>query len=208
MIAWYLARGAGLAAFLTLSIATGMGAVTARRHANVDNRVVLQYLHRAAALSGVALLGLHISMLLVDSYAHVGWVGALVPLQSGYRPLAVTLGVLSMYLLAIVTLTGILRGRFAGSERAARWWRAIHVSAYAGWAMSAWHFLTAGSDAGRWWARLVLFAGVAVVAAGLAVRLGDRRLVTTRTQAPVAAGRLDARDQRVPAVAGSSRFGA
>jgi DMSO/TMAO reductase YedYZ heme-binding membrane subunit len=191
MLMWYLARGAGITAFAALSVATGVGAFSARRGgrpsaAQFERRVIWQYVHRAAALTGVAMLVLHIATLLADSYAHVGWVGALVPFASAYRPLAVTLGLLSMYCLVAVTVTGILRSRFAVSERASRWWRRIHLLAYAAWGMSALHFLTSGSDAGTWWARLVLLSGCAIVLAGAAVRLVDGP--SSRTSAPT--GRL------------------
>jgi predicted ferric reductase len=184
MTAWYLARGAGISAFATLSVATAMGAATARHTRNLDRRVVLQYVHRAAALAGVLLLALHVSMLVIDSYANVGLVGVFVPFASGYRPAAVALGVLSMYLLVTVAVTGLLRARFARSARATRLWRGIHLSAYVAWAASAWHFLVSGTDSGQWWARAVLYAGIGVVGLGLLTRLTDRGRVTSRPAAP------------------------
>ena len=179
MLMWYLARGAGITAFAALSVATGVGAFSARRSsrpssAQFERRVVWQYVHRAAALTGVGMLMIHIATLLADSYAHVGWLGAVVPLSSGYRPVAVTLGLLSMYCIIAVAVTGILRSRFAVSQRASRWWRRIHLLSYAAWAMSALHFLTSGSDAGTWWARSVLVSGCAIVLAGAAARLIQR----------------------------------
>jgi predicted ferric reductase len=170
VLIWYLARGAGIAGFAALSVATGAGAYAARRNRHLDRRVVWQYVHRTAALSGVCLLIGHVALLLADSFAHVGWVGALVPFASGYRPWQVTLGVLSAYCLLAVTLTGVLRRQFAQPERGAMWWRRIHLAAYLAWALSALHFLTAGTDSGTWWARAVLFGGVAVVAAGVIAR--------------------------------------
>jgi sulfoxide reductase heme-binding subunit YedZ len=179
MILWYLARAAGIAAFASLSLATGLGALTARRTAGdpgvdlaraVERRVVWQYAHRAAALVGVALIGLHIGTLLADPYADVGRLG-LLPFGSGYRPLAVTFGVLAAYLLVAVVVTGLLRGRMARSATGARRWRYFHVTAYLAWAASAGHFMLAGSDAGTWWALVVLLAGSAVVAGGVTARL-------------------------------------
>lgn len=187
MILWYLARAAGISAFACLSLATGLGALTARGSAGprgastarppgagaareVERRVVWQYAHRAAALVGVVLIGLHIVTLLADPYAGVG-LGGLLPFGSGYRPVAVTAGVVSVYLLVAVVLTGLLRGRMARSATGARRWRYLHVTAYLAWAASAWHFLLAGTDAGTWWALAVLAAGGAVVCAGVVARL-------------------------------------
>jgi sulfoxide reductase heme-binding subunit YedZ len=148
--------------------------------------VLWQYVHRAAALSGVVLLLGHVVLLLLDSFANVGVLGALLPFASGYRPWQVTLGLASMYLIVTVSVTGLLRSKFAASERAARWWRAIHLSSYAAWAMSAWHFLVTGTDSGAWWARAVLFGGIAVVGSGVIARLVDGPAVAPRTQAPPA----------------------
>lgn len=171
MLIWYLARGAGITAFALLSVATAAGALTSRKAAGVNARVLTQYGHRAAALAGLAMLGLHIVTVLADSYAHVGLAGAFVPFASGYRPVAVTFGVLGLYLLAAVAVTGLLRSRFTRSERAVRRWRGIHLLSYAAWVSAGWHFWTAGSDAGQTWARLVLFGGIALVVAGLGARL-------------------------------------
>jgi predicted ferric reductase len=170
MLVWYLARGAGIAAYLMLSVATGVGALSSRRIGSAQRRTLLQYVHRSAAASGLALIGLHVAMLLADSFAHVGVVG-LLPFGSSYRPLAVTLGVLALYLLLAVSATGMLRSRLASSQRASRLWRRIHLAAYLAWGLSALHFLSSGSDAGRWWALFVLFAGVGIVGVGVIARV-------------------------------------
>ncbi|UQX88313.1 hypothetical protein M6D93_18820 [Jatrophihabitans telluris] len=192
MLTWYLARGAGLAAFAALSVATGLGAFAARRtsmpgRGALSRRIVLQYVHRAAALSGVTLLIAHIAFILADSYARVGWIGALVPMTSGYRPWPVSLGVLGLYLLVAVSVTGALRSRFAQSAKGVRAWRGVHLLSYVAWVLTAGHFLFTGSDSGTWWARAVLVAGSSVVAAGVLARLSDRPQLGRRsTIAPAA----------------------
>jgi len=171
VLIWYLARGAGISAFAMLSLAAGAGALTSRRGGAAGRRLILQYVHRSAALSGLVLLALHIGTLLADRYAQVGAAGALLPLASGYRPVAVSFGVLALYLLAAAALTGLLRSRFARSDAAGRRWRSIHLAGYAAWASAAWHFFSAGTDAGQWWARLTLLAGIGAVVLGLLGRL-------------------------------------
>ncbi len=171
MLIWYLARGAGISAFGMLSLATAAGALTSRRSSSLGRRLVVQYVHRSAALTGLALLALHIATILADRYAGVGAAGALLPLASGYRPVAVTFGLLAMYLLVAAALTGVLRARFARSDSARRRWRSIHLAGYAAWVSAAWHFYTVGTDATQWWARLVLLGGIGAVALGLLGRL-------------------------------------
>lgn len=173
MLIWYLARGAGIAAFLAFSVATGVGAYSARRSGDAATRVVWQYVHRAAALSGVVLILLHVITLLADSYAGVG-PGGLLPFGSAYKPFAVTLGVLSLYAIAAVAVTGMLRSRMASSPGSARLWRRIHLLAYAAWPLAAAHFLLAGTDSLQWWSLATLAAGTAAVVAGVAMRLSER----------------------------------
>jgi sulfoxide reductase heme-binding subunit YedZ len=211
MLIWYLARGAGMAGFAALSVATGAGAFASRRTAYLDRRVVWQYVHRAAALSGVVLLVSHVILLLLDSFANVGVLGALVPFASGYRPWQVTLGLVSMYVIVTLSVTGLLRSKFAASERAAGWWRVIHLGSYAAWAMAALHFLVTGTDSGTWWALAVLFAGIAVVGCGVIARLVDGPAVAPRTRAPLGsapAARANSYTVRADAPAARAPMGA
>src|SRR6201999_2051765 len=82
MLIWYLARGAVISAFAMLSLAPAVGALASRRSPAIGRRLVLQYVHRSAASTGLALLVLHIVTILADSYAGVGVAGALVPFAS------------------------------------------------------------------------------------------------------------------------------
>lgn len=184
MLIWYIARGAGVAAFAALSVAAAVGAYSSRSASRPDRRLVLQYVHRSAALSGVTLLAVHITALLLDSYAHVGVLGALVPFASGYRAAQVTLGLIAMYLFVAVAVSGAMRSRFARSDKALRLWRSIHLGSYVGWALSAWHFFVTGTDSQLGWARLVLLGGIGIVGIGVIARLTDSRLVTVRRVAP------------------------
>jgi sulfoxide reductase heme-binding subunit YedZ len=189
LLIWYLARGAGVTAFAALSVATAAGAYGARFSSRPDRRLLVQYLHRSAALSGITLLAMHITTLLFDSYAHVGVMGAVVPFASGYRPAAVTIGVTALYLLVAVALTGMLRSRFTQSGKAIWLWRSIHLASYPAWGLTAWHFLVAGTDAHQTWARVALLGGIGIVGTALIARVADSRLVTVRRTAPVGVSR-------------------
>jgi hypothetical protein len=178
MTIWYLARGAGLAALVLLTISTALGALMTGR-GRAAHRVLAQYAHRATAVLGLGALGLHLTAILADSYAGVGWAGALVPLQSGYRPGWVALGTLSVYTFIGVALLGLARGRMAASQFGARIWRGLHALAYAGWAMAMLHGINAGTDTSVGWVR-VLYAGCgfSVVAAVISrASLGSKRLL-------------------------------
>ena len=172
MIVWYIARGAGLSAVILLSAATCLGTLmSGRLPARPGARVVTQHMHRAIASTALAVLGLHIAMILADSWAHVGVVGALVPSQSGYRPLWVALGSIAAYTMLLAAGTGMLRTRLTGSARAVAVWRTIHGVSYAGWALAMLHGLRSGTDSGLPWVRWIYLLCLVAVAGSIAARL-------------------------------------
>ncbi|HEV7192759.1 MAG TPA: hypothetical protein VGN35_06070 [Jatrophihabitantaceae bacterium] len=175
MTVWYVARGAGLAALVLLTVSTALGALMSGRiPASPTARVVMHYVHRAVATTALAVLGLHLSMILADSFAHVSLVGALVPFRSAFRAFWVGLGTLAAYSFVLVASTGFLRRRMASSPSAARLWRSIHMSAYAGWGMAMLHGLRSGTDTAVPWVRWLYVACGAAVAASIAVRVASR----------------------------------
>lgn len=188
MITWYLARGAGLAALVLLTTATALGALGSRR-APADRRYLLQYVHRAAAGLGLATLALHLVAVLSDSYANVGWRGALLPFASGYRPQWIAFGTIAAYLFVGVSLLGLARGRMAASPSGARLWRGLHGLAYAGWLAAIVHGFTSGTDSDTGWVRAIYVLCLLAVGGAVALRVSRRRsadhLVRSRSLAGV-----------------------
>lgn len=171
---WFTARGAGLSALLLLSISTCVGALVSRTAAGprgAERRYLVQYLHRVTAGLGITVLVLHIATILADSYAKVGWRGALIPFTSGYRPTWVALGSLAAYTFLFVAVLGLARGRMAASPRGARIWRGLHGLAYVGWAMAIAHGFTSGTDSGVLWVRALYLTCLVAVLASIAARL-------------------------------------
>jgi predicted ferric reductase len=174
MTLWYTARGAGLSALTLLTVATCLGAlVSVPGHAG--RRYVAQYLHRACSGLGLAVLIVHVGTIIADSYADVGWNGALVPFTSGYRAGWVALGTLSLYLFVLVALLGLARGRMAASPRGARLWRRLHALAYVGWGTAILHGFTSGTDSSVGWVRLLYVLALAAVVGSLAYRVAALR---------------------------------
>jgi sulfoxide reductase heme-binding subunit YedZ len=174
MNVWITARAAGYAALLLLTASVCLGALSARR-APLRGRIVSQYVHRGVATLALPALVMHVVGILLDSYAHVGLIGALIPLRSGYRPGWVALGTGAVYATVLVAALGWARGRLATSPRAAAAWRAVHCLAYAGWAAAMLHGLNAGTDSGATWARLGYGACLVAVIISVAVRLPATR---------------------------------
>ncbi len=184
MNVWFTARGAGLSALVLLTLSTSLGALVSRRgsSAAAGRRYVVQYLHRAFAGLGVTVLMLHIGTILADSYAHVGWRGALVPFTSGYRPTWVALGSLAAYTFLFVAVLGLARGRMAASPRGAQVWRGLHSLAYLGWAMALVHGFNSGTDSSVGWVRALYVACLVAVLGSAAARLVQLRRRTPVTR--------------------------
>ena len=177
---WFTARGAGLSALILLSLSIALGALVSRRRGAPAGRYVLQYLHRACAGLGLTVLALHVGTILADSYAHVGWRGALIPFTSGYRPTWVALGSLAAYTFLGVAVLGLARGRMAASVRASRVWRGLHGLGYLGWGLGMLHGFTSGTDSHVGWVRLIYVLSLAVVGASVAARVWQARQVRVR----------------------------
>ena len=173
MNVWFTARGAGLSALVLLTLSTCLGALVSRRGpaSAAGRRYLVQYLHRVFAGLGVTALLLHVSTILADPYAHVGWRGALIPFTSGYRPTWIALGSLAAYTFLFVAVLGLARGRMAASPSGARMWRGLHGLAYLGWAMAITHGFTSGTDSSVTWVRAIYVACLVAVLGSSAARL-------------------------------------
>lgn len=175
MTVWYLARASGLAAMVLLSVATAFGALGSVRRGDPERRVIWQYLHRSAATTGLLLVVAHVTAIVLDVKSNVSLPAVVVPLTSGYRPVAVALGTLSTYLFVLVALLGAARGRLAASPRATATWRGLHATAYLAWGLGVLHGFLAGTDSGQTWVRALDVAVVGMVVVALVVRVAAPR---------------------------------
>ena len=111
---WITGRALGIAAYLALTALVMLGAWM--RH---PWRLRRPFVHAEARLRAHAVLAVatvilvvgHISALAADSYAGVGWWGALIPGKSHYRTLPVALGVVGFWAMVLLTMTAGLAGR-------------------------------------------------------------------------------------------------
>lgn len=145
---WYLNRGSGLVVLVLLTLSTVLGVLSlgglspsGLRRRGMP-RFVTQALHRNVALVSVVALVVHVATAVADTYVDIRWWQALVPWWgSTYLPLWLGLGTLSLDLVAVVTLTSLLRTRF--SERA---WRRVHYLSWGAWAVGLAHGIGIGTD--------------------------------------------------------------
>jgi methionine sulfoxide reductase heme-binding subunit len=191
-VLWYLARGTGLVdlVLLTLTLVLGIGQLTAWSPAGWP-RFVVGSLHRNAALLSVCFLALHVVTILLDTYVQIGVWAVFVPLVSGYHPLTLGLGAISLDLLVAVVVTSLLREKIGY-----RTWRTVHWAAYGCWPLAVAHGLALGTDRSAAW---VLALNAVCIAA--VVGVGGWRLSRIGRSEPPPPGPL-----RPPPSRATSRF--
>jgi predicted ferric reductase len=166
---WYLTRSTGAVALVLLTAAVALGVADVRRVSTPRwPRFVLDSLHRNASLLAMVFLALHILTSVLDSFAPISLLDAVVPFAGSYRPFWLGLGAVAFDLLLAVTITSLLRARIGYPS-----WRAIHWLAYASWPIALLHGLGTGSDVKSSWLLLLSIACLIVVLAAVLVRVID-----------------------------------
>jgi predicted ferric reductase len=142
MALWFASRALGLVSLVLLSAVTALGLLTAGSRAPARRQSLLVTgLHRSLSLLSVALIAVHVTTAILDTYVHIGWLAAVVPFTSGYERLWVGLGTFAFDLLLALIVTSLLRARLGR-----RSWRAVHWLAYACWPVAVVHGLEAGGS--------------------------------------------------------------
>ena len=183
---WYLTRGTGVVSLLllTLSVVLGITEVTRWTSARFP-RFVTAALHKNVSLMVMAFLGVHIVTAIADGFAPIGWLDAVVPFRSPYRPLWLGLGAVAFDLLVALIVTSLLRQRIGY-----RAWRAVHWAAYASFPVALLHGLGTGSDTRSGWMLLLSLACLACVAAAAWWRIGVSRGASARARVWAGVGAL------------------
>jgi len=183
---WYLTRSTGAVALLLLTLAIALGVIDVRRLATASwPRFLVDSLHRSVSLLAVVFVLLHVLTSVLDGYAPISLLDAVLPFASSYRRLWLGLGAVSLDLLLAVTATSLLRQRIG-----LRGWRIVHWLGYAAWPIALLHGLGSGSDVRSGWLLLISIACTAVVLACVLARAlsGWPAHVAPRSAALAAAG--------------------
>jgi predicted ferric reductase len=139
---WYVTRAAGIIAYLLLWLSTAWGlAVPAKMLDGLLERWATFDFHQFISLLAIGFLGLHIGVLALDRYLPYSGLQILVPFLSPYRPLWVGIGVISFYLILLVTITYYVRTRIG-----MRAFRAIHLLSFLAYLGATLHGLYSGTD--------------------------------------------------------------
>jgi methionine sulfoxide reductase heme-binding subunit len=170
VIAWDVARAAGLLAFAcyTLAIAWGIGLAGRAWRPPAPQ---LDF-HRFLSSLGFAALLTHIGALLADRFARVS-IGSLIGADS--RP-AVTVGAAALWLALALPLSFRLKRAGWMSHRL---WRSLHYTGYLVWALALVHGVAVGTDARSPVAVAFYAASAAIVGGAAWLRWLERPIAVT-----------------------------
>ena len=168
---WFATRGSGVVSLLFLTAIVVLGVAGATRWRSTRwPRFVVAGLHRNLTLLALAFIALHVLTTVVDGYAPISLLNAVLPFTSPYRPVWLGLGAVAFDLLLALTITSLLRARIGYSR-----WRALHWLAYASWPIALVHGLGTGTDARVTWFQVVAVGSVACVVGAVVWRVAAGR---------------------------------
>lgn len=156
---WYIARGTGTVSLILLTFSIVLGiANQVRWTMPMLPRFSIQRIHRNVSLLVLAVLGVHIATTVIDHFAPISWLDAVIPFASPYRRLWLGFGAIAFDLLIAIVVTSLVRARLGY-----RAWRAVHWLAYASWPIAVIHGLGSGTDTRQGWMLLLTIACIGAV---------------------------------------------
>ena len=165
---WYLTRATGAVALLLLTISVALGVANIGRLQRPGwPRFVVEGLHRNVSLLALALLLVHIVTSLLDPFAGIKLIDAVIPFTGSYRPIWLGLGAFASDLFIAVALTSVVRRRLGHGA-----WRATHWLAYLCWPVAIVHTVGTGSDVKQIWLLALTATCVATVVLAVWARIG------------------------------------
>lgn len=139
---WYVTRASGLTGYflIWLSMVWGFAIPSKIIQPILDNTFTYDF-HEHLSLVGLGFIVLHVIVLMFDKYLPFNILQILIPFTDTYRPIWVGLGIISFYILLLVTLTFYLRAQIGGKA-----FRSIHLLSMLGYLGATLHGFFAGTD--------------------------------------------------------------
>lgn len=154
---WVIARSTGIAAWALATCVVVWGLLLRTRLlGRVYEGQRILALHKFLSALTVVFLAVHLGALILDPVVKFTVPMVLIPGLATWQPLAVSLGVIAMWLMLPVTVLGrwLMRNtKFAGA------FRRTHYVAYAMWPFATAHYIMAGTDAMTLWSLGILVFG-------------------------------------------------
>jgi len=147
VITWIVLRAAGIGAYLMLfgSVAWGLISTTSLFGKKVAKATAVS-VHQFLSTVALVLLGVHLGGLLLDRFVPFKPLDFLVPFHNAFRPVAVTFGIVAMYLTVIVLVSS-----WTKKHLGTKVWRSLHLLATPAWVLSMVHGVFTGTDTVRPW---------------------------------------------------------
>ncbi len=137
-------------------------------------------LHKVLSFVGLAAVAVRGLVLMFDQYISYTFRQLSVPFLSEYRPVEVALGVISGYLMLVVTLSFYMKKQIGGPKV----WRMLHYTSFAVFGLGTLHGIMSGTDSGSRW-MMGMYAAVGTIVLFLTyVRVLGGRYIPTRRRRP------------------------
>ena len=161
---WYVTRASGLTGYflLWLSMVWGFAISTKFAQPVLEGTITYDF-HEHLSLIGIGFIVLHVVVLLFDKYLPFNLIQILIPFTDAYRPLWVGLGIISFYILLLVTITFYLRQQIGTQV-----FHSIHILSLLSYLGTTLHGLFAGTDSALP-VTMFLYAGTFLVVVFLTV---------------------------------------
>ncbi len=163
---WYVARAAGVTAYVLLSGVVLLGLTMASKKPLARwPRFALEDVHRFGGLLVGSFVAIHVVTIAVDAWLPFTLTSLIVPFTSRYRPIWVGLGVAAADLLVALAVSNHYRRRLPY-----RFWRRAHYFNFVVWSAATLHGIGSGTDRSSPWLLGVYAVAAAAVAGAAAVR--------------------------------------
>jgi hypothetical protein len=168
---WFISRSSGVLAYLLLTFGIMWGLVQSGAILRPTIPPLLALgLHSFLNWGALVMAALHGLVLLGDNYIKMSLADITIPFASHYEPLLVGVGVISFYLMLLLSASFYAR-KWLGQKK----FRLLHYASYPTFLMVTWHGLALGTDSGLMWplsitslAGVLLFTSWRVINAGKA----------------------------------------
>ena len=169
---WFVSRSSGVVAYVLITLSVLWGLVQSGSLLSPRTLPGLPFgLHSFLSWLGLGLAALHGLVLLGDRYIGFDLAQLTTPFISTYRPLPTGLGIVSFYLMLLLTLSFYARPHLSQKN-----FRLLHYTSFGAFALVTLHGIFAGTDsAPLWW----LYAGSLLSV----LLLTAMRIVNTRRRA-------------------------
>ncbi len=191
-VLWWASRAFGFVAYGALWAAMLTGVLVSAKGLDgwLDRKVLVE-LHQQWTLAGVFATAIHVLTVVTNEHAGVGIVGSLVPFAAERLAAPVGLGVISFWMLALVSVSSWFQTRVPYT-----WWRVIHTISFGAFVLALIHSVASGTDSGVAGVRWAYVGSGSLLAGAIVVRLlvaagGRSRRRSSRPQPAAAASRAE-----------------